>query len=67
MKEHMSDYYFDPHLCHWSRFDIILDDCVYGPHDNILTWIYKHFHDPLMRYLLDAQLNDVVCNFYLAF
>ena len=46
MKEHIDDYYFDatyiileqhyrtwdPHLCHWSRYDSILDACVYGPH-----------------------------------
>ena len=70
MKEHMADYYFDasyillekhyrtwdPRLCHWRRFDIILNACVYGPHDNLLTWMYKHFHDPLMRYLVDVQL-----------
>ena len=62
MKEHIDDYYFDatyiileqhyrtwdPHLCHWSKFDIILDACVYGPHDDLLTWMYKNFHDPLM-------------------
>ena len=73
MKEHMYGYYFDascillewhyrtldPHLCHWSRLDIILDACVYGPHDDILTWMYKHFHDPLMIYLLDVQFYDV--------
>ena len=73
MKEHMADYYFDasyiilehnyrtwdPNLCHWGRFDIILDACVYGPHDDILTWMYKYLHDPLMRFLLDVQLYDV--------
>ena len=74
MNEHMDDYYFyayyiileqnygtlDPHLCHWGIFDIILDACVYGPHGHLLTWMYKHFHDSLMRYLLDVHLNDVV-------
>ena len=78
MKEHMADYYFDsyyiileehyrswdPHLCHWSRFDIILDACVYGPHEDLLTWMYNHFHDSLMRYLLDAHLYDVVIYFH---
>ena len=68
MKEHRDDYYFDasyiilekhyrtcdPHLCHWSIFDIILDACVYGPHDDLLTWMYTKFHDHLMRYLLDV-------------
>ena len=51
MKEHMVDYYFDAsfiileytyrtwdrHLCHWRRFDIILDACMYGKHDGLLT------------------------------
>ena len=74
MKEHMADYYFDsyyiileqhyrtwdPYLCHWGRSDIILDACVYGPHDDLLTWMDKHFHDSLMRYLLDVHLYDVV-------
>ena len=77
MKEHMDDYYFyssnillehnyrtwDPHLCDWRKFDIILDACVYGPHDDLLTRMNKHFHDPLMRYLLDVQLYDVVVYF----
>ena len=73
----MVDYYFDasyiileqhyriwdPRLCHWSRFDIIVDVCVYGPHDDILTLMYKHFHYPLMRYLLYIQLYDVLMYF----
>ena len=68
----MDDYYFDssyilleqhyrtwdPHLCHWSRFDIILDACVYGVHDDILTWMYTNFHDYLMRFLLNVHFND---------
>ena len=63
MKEHMDDYYFDasyillekhyrtwaPHLCHWSIFHIILDACVYGPHGDVPTYIYKKIHDSLMR------------------
>ena len=78
MKAHMADYYFDasyilleqhyrtwdPYLCHWSRYDIILDACVYGPHDDLLTWMYKHFHDSLMRYLLDVHLYYVVMYFH---
>ena len=80
MKEHMADYVdahyifleknygkWDHHLCHWGIFDIILDACVYRPHDNILTHMYKHFHDSLMRYLLDVHLYDVVmlfCDIY---
>ena len=77
MKEHMADYYFDPshilldnpyrkwdpHLCYWSIFDIILDACVYGTHDDLLNWMYNKFHDPLMRDLLDVQLYDVVMYF----
>ena len=54
---------WDPHLCHWGRSDIILDACVYGPHGDLLTWMYKHFHDSLMRYLLDVHLYDVVMYF----
>ena len=50
---------WDHHLCHWSRFDIIFDACLYGPHDALLTWMYKNFHDPLMRYILDVDLYDV--------
>ena len=51
---------WDPHLCHCNIFDIILDACVYGLHDDLLTWMYKEFHDSLMRYLLDVNLYDVV-------
>ena len=47
---------------------IILDDGVYGTHDDLLTWMYKHFHDSLMRYLIDVNLYDVVmCFHYLYF
>ena len=76
MKEDMDDYFdacyiilehhyrtWDPHLCHCNMFDIILYDCVYGPHDDILTWMYKQFHDPLMMCLLDVELYDVVMLF----
>ena len=66
----MADYYFDAsyiilennyrtwdtHLCHWSRPDIKLDAYVYGPHDDLLTWMYKHFHDSLMRYMKRKKL-----------
>ena len=50
MKEHMADYLdahyiflehhygtWDTHLCQWDISDIILDACVYGPHDDLLT------------------------------
>ena len=73
MKENMDDYldahyYFleqhygtwDPDLCQWGRYDIILYAYVYGIHDDLLTWMYKHFHDSLMRYLIDVHLYDVV-------
>ena len=74
----MVDYYFDayyillekncriwdPRLCHWSIFDIIINACVYGPHDDLLTWMYKHSHDSLMRYLIDVHLYDVVMYFH---
>ena len=64
MKEHMDNYYFDasyilleqhyrtydPYLCHGSKFDIILDACVYGPHYDLPTWMHKYFHYPLMMY-----------------
>ena len=76
MKEHMVDY-FDAyyiilehhyrtwvhHLCHWRIFDKILDACVYGPHDDLIAWMYTHFHDSLMRYLLSVHLHDVVMYF----
>ena len=78
VKEHMVDYYFDgsyilleqhyrtwdPHIFHWDISNIILDACVYGPYDYLLTWMYKHFHDSLMRYLINVQLYDVVICFH---
>ena len=77
MKEYMSDYLdapyilleqhcrtWDRHLCHWGIFYIILDACVYGPHDDLLTWMYKNVHDSSMRYLLDVHLYDVVMYFH---
>ena len=38
--------------------------CVYGPHNYLLTWMYKNFHDYLMRYLIDVDLYDVVMYFH---
>ena len=77
MKEHMAYYIdehyiflehhygtWDPHLCHWGRSNIILDACVYGPHGYLLTWMYKHLHDSLMRYLLDVNFNDIFMYFH---
>ena len=73
MKEHMDDYIdahyifleksygtWDTHLCHWGISDIILHTYVYGAHGDLLTWMYKHFHVLLMRYLLDVRLYGVV-------
>ena len=31
-----------------------------GIHVDLLTWMYKHFYDSLMRYLIDVHLYDVV-------
>ena len=77
MKEHMDDYIhahyilweqnhetWDPHLFHWGRFDKILDACVYGPHNDLLSQMYKHFNDSLMRYLLDVNLYNVGMYFH---
>ena len=36
---------------------------MYGPRDDLLTWMYKNFHDLLMRYLVDVQLYDLVMYF----
>ena len=76
MKEHMADYLdacyilleknyrtWYPHLCNCRIFDIILYAYVYGEHDDLLTWMYNHFHDSLMRYLRDVHLYDVVMYF----
>ena len=76
MKENMVDYIdvhyifleqhyrtWDPHLFHWGISDIIAYACVYGPHGDLLTSMYKHFHDSFMRYLLDVHLYDVVMYF----
>ena len=54
---------WDPHLCHWIRFQWSFYACVYGPHGDLLTWMYKHFHDSLMRYLLDVHLYDAFMYF----
>jgi len=74
MKEHIADY-IDAHyiflehnygtyqICHWEISNILLDACVYGPHGDLLTWMYTHFHDSLMRYLLSVHLHDVVMYF----
>ena len=51
----------------FSLFDHLgelVDACVYGPHDDLLTWMYNHFHDSLMRYLLDVHLYDDIMYFH---
>ena len=73
MKEHMNDYIdvhnifleknyrtWYPHLYHCGRSDIILYACVYGLHDDLLTWMHKNIHDSLKRYLIDVHFYDVV-------
>ena len=47
-----------------GRFDIILDACVYGTRGDLLTWMYNHFHDSLMMYLLNVHLYDVFMYFH---
>ena len=39
----------DPHRFHLGRFDKIPYACVYGPHNDLVSHMYKHFHDSLMR------------------
>ena len=55
---------WDPHMCHWGISNIILFLCVYGPHGDLITWMYKHFHDSLMRYLLGVNLYGVFMYFH---
>ena len=56
MKEHMVDYIdahyilleqhygtWDPHLCHWSRFDWSLEPCTHLENGSLLTWRYSTF------------------------
>ena len=76
MKEFMAEYFdayhilleqnyrtWDPHLCHWSRFYWTLEACMHLENGGLLTWRYKHFHDFLMRHLLDVLFYYVVMNF----
>ena len=74
MKEQIGDYYFVayyiiweknyrtwyPHLCHWSIFDWSLEACMYLANGSLLTRRYKHFHDFLVRHLLDVHSYYVV-------
>ena len=73
MKEYMAEYFdayknllekhyrtWDPHLCNWSRFDWSLEACMHFENGSLLTWRYKHFHDFLVRHLLDVHFYYVV-------
>ena len=53
----------EPHLCHWIRFDWSLEACMNLANGSLLTWRYKHFHDFLMRHLLDVSFYYVVMYF----
>ena len=55
---------WDPHLSHWGRFDTTPYACVYGPHNDLLSHMYKHFNDSLIMHLLDVHLYDVVMYFH---
>ena len=54
---------WDPHLCHWRRFDWSLEACMHLANGSLLTWRYKHFYDFLMRHLLDVSFYYVVMYF----
>ena len=54
---------WDPHLCHWSRFDWSLEACIYLANGSLLTGRYKYFHDLLVRHLLDVHYYYVVIYF----
>ena len=73
MKEYMAEYFdayhilleqhyrtWDLHLCRWRRFDWSFEACMHLANGGILTWRYKHFHDFLMRHLLDVHFYYVV-------
>ena len=45
---------WDPHLFHWIMFDWSLEACTHLENGGLLTRRYKHFHDFLMRHLLDV-------------
>ena len=76
MKEYMDEYFDayhilleqnyrtrDPHICHWRRFDWSREACMHLENGVLLTWRYKHFHDFLMRHLLDVHFYYVVMYF----
>ena len=49
---------------YWSIFDWSLEACMDLANGGLLTWRYKHFHDLLMRNLLDGNFYYVVMYFY---
>ena len=51
---------WDPHLCHWTRFDWSLESCMHLENGGLPTWRYKHIHDFLMRHLLYVHFYYVV-------
>ena len=54
---------WDPHLCHWSRFEWSLEACMYLENGSLLTGRYKNFHDFLVRHLPDVHYYYVVLYF----
>ena len=77
MKEYMAEYFdayhflldqnyriWDTHLCHWSKIDWSLEACMYLANGSLLTGRYNHFHDFLVRHLLDVHYYYVVIYFY---
>ena len=54
---------WDPHLCRWIRFDWSLEACMHLANGSLLTGRYKHFHDFLVRLLLDVHSYYVVMYF----
>ena len=77
MKEYMAEYFdayhfllehhyrtWDTQLCHWIIFDWSLEPCMYNlENGSLLTGRYKHFHDFLVRHLLDVHYYYVVIYF----
>ena len=54
---------WDPHLCHWIRFDWSLEACMHLENGGLLNWRYNHFHDFLMRHFLDVHFYYVIMYF----
>ena len=54
---------WDTHLRHWSRFDWSVEACMHLENGSLLIGSYKHFHDFLVRHLLDVQSHYVFIYF----